>query len=125
MTNQIMILFLYWTPGGSLVFDDPARGLISEPFVMNMNNMLAEAAERSGIENADTVGFRVRFSAQLFPGAQFKLDWLREESDGNGYWSEDFQQEGWLCPAMYKYFDEAPWEIYGEFLPYAPKRKRG
>ena len=117
MTNQIMTLDLYWTPGGSLVFDDAARGLIAEPFVMNMDKMLTEAAERTGIDNAATTGFRVRFSAQPFPGAQFKLEWLREECEGNWYWSEDFQEEGWLCPAMFKYFEEAPWELYGEFLP--------
>jgi hypothetical protein len=41
-----------------------------------------------------------------------KLEWRREESGGNWYYSDKYQMEGWLCPALFKYFAKAPREIY-------------
>ena len=41
---------------------------------------------------------------------------------GNWYYSEDFTVEGWLCPALFKYFDKAPEEIYAKF---EEKEERG
>ena len=31
--------------------------------------------------------------------------------------SPDFNMEGWLCPALFKYFDKAPSEIYVKAEP--------
>jgi hypothetical protein len=40
------------------------------------------------------------------------LTWVREEAGGNAYrWSEH-GLEGWLCPALLKYFDTAPTELW-------------
>ena len=58
-------------------------------------------------------------SAGPFPAYDLKLDWLREGDGGNWYWAEQFELEGWLCPALFRYFDEAPREIYAQFLPKA------
>ncbi|MEH1853009.1 MAG: hypothetical protein V7L11_15385 [Nostoc sp.] len=55
------------------------------------------------------------FSAFPFPGYQLKFDWRREEYRGNWYYSADLDREGWLCPALFKYFDEAPKEFYAQF----------
>ena len=63
------------------------------------------------IANAEK-GFRAIFSASSFPGANWKLEWRREESGGNWYYSDRFKMEGWLCPALLKYFSAAPREIY-------------
>lgn len=52
------------------------------------------------------------FSAKPFPGHQYKLVWQRAESGGNYYLLEGQQIEGWLCPAMFKYFRKAPAELY-------------
>jgi hypothetical protein len=30
--------------------------------------------------------------------------------------------EGWLCPALFKYFDSAPKKIYAQFRPKAVER---
>jgi hypothetical protein len=46
-----------------------------------------------------------------------KLDWRREESGGNWYYSDRFKMEGWLCPALLKYFPTAPREIYVKIEP--------
>ena len=62
-------------------------------------------------------GFRLLFSATPFPGYKVKLEWRREEYGGNWYFSPDFKMEGWLCPALFKYFDEAPKEIYVKAEP--------
>lgn len=57
-------------------------------------------------------GFRLLFSAAPFPGYQRKLTWLRDESGGNWYRSDRPKSEGWLCPALFRYFEQAPAEIF-------------
>jgi hypothetical protein len=42
------------------------------------------------------------------------MNWVREEYDGNVYFCDDLQQEGWLCPALLKYFKSPPKSIYIE-----------
>jgi hypothetical protein len=91
------------------VFDDPAVGLSKEPFIACIDMMIDKVV--AGIPNADK-GFCAVSSAASFPGADFKLEWRREESGGNWYYSDQFEMEGWLCPALLKYFPRAPREIY-------------
>ena len=66
-------------------------------------------------------GFRMIFSRRPFPGWQEKLTWLRQDDArvGNWYWSDAIQADGWLCPALFRYFKSAPPEIYvrAEALP--------
>lgn len=64
------------------------------------------------IPNAE-MGFRLLFSATPFPGHTFKLVWRREEYGGNWYYSPELDMEGWLCPALFRYFEKAPPELYG------------
>ena len=45
------------------------------------------------------------------------LEWRREESGGNRYFSPQFDMEGWLCPALFKYFASAPRELFGRAEP--------
>jgi len=35
------------------------------------------------------------------------------------YYSADLGIEGWLCPALLKYFEAAPERIYAQFKPQA------
>jgi hypothetical protein len=99
---------------GMWVFDDPAVGLSKEPFIAGIDTMIDKVV--AGIPNADK-GFRAIFSAAQFPGADFKLEWRREESGGNWYYSDQFKMEGWLCPALLKYFLSAPPDIYVKVEP--------
>ena len=94
---------------GMWVFDDPAVGLTREPFIAGIDVMIDKLVAR--IPDAQR-GFRAIFSAALFPGYDVKLEWRREESGGNWYYCPKFQMEGWLCPALLKYFPAAPREIY-------------
>ncbi len=101
---------------GMWVFDDPRVGLVQEPFVSGADTMIDRVV--SNIPNAEA-GFIMVFSADPFPGHQFKLDWRRAELRGNWYFSQDLGMEGWLCPALFKYFDEAPKHIYVQVKPKA------
>jgi hypothetical protein len=99
---------------GMWVFDDPAVGLSKEPFIAGIDTMIDKIG--AGIPNADK-GFRAILSAAQFPGADFKLEWRREESGGNWYYSDQFKMEGWLCPALLKYFLSSPPDIYVKVEP--------
>ena len=94
---------------GMWVFDDAQAGLIKEPFVEGADTMIdAMITDIPGAEK----GFRLIFSASAFPSYQHKLEWVRPEFSGNVYRSAELNMEGWLCPALFKYFTEAPAEIY-------------
>jgi hypothetical protein len=111
--NSLMVICPY-KHQGMWVFDDPAVGLDKEPFIAGIDTLIDKAT--ADIPNARE-GFRAIFSATRFPGADFRLERRREESGGNWYYSPDFQQEGWLCPALFKYFRQAPPEIYVKVEP--------
>ena len=57
-------------------------------------------------------GFRILFSASRFPGFQRRLEWVREEMNGNWYRADEPSGDGWLCPALFKYFERAPQELF-------------
>ena len=94
---------------GMWVFDDPRVGLVQEPFVAGADTMIDRVV--ADIPDAEH-GFTLIFSTTPFPGYQYRLDWRREEGGGNWYYSEQLDLEGWLCPALLRYFSEAPKELY-------------
>ena len=106
--NSIFLIVPYRYQG-TWVFDDPARGLNKEPFVSGADTMMDHIG--ATLSNAES-GFRLLFSAAPFPSYTFKLEWRREEYGGNWYYTPEFSIEGWLCPALFKYFTEAPKEIF-------------
>jgi hypothetical protein len=107
-TNSLMVIVPY-RYGGTWVFDDPATGLKREPFVAGVPEMIDYLVR--DIPGA-TNGFRMVFSTQEFPGYQRRLTWLRPEGGGNYYRMDDPPMEGWLCPALFRYYREAPRELY-------------
>jgi hypothetical protein len=112
-SNSLMVIVPY-EYGGTWVFDDPATGLVREPFVAGVPEMINVLVQ--DIPGA-TNGFRMLFSTQAFPGYQKRLTWLRPESGGNYYRMEDPPMEGWLCPALFRYYREAPKELYVKAEP--------
>lgn len=96
------------------VFDDASKDLVREPFVAGVPEMIDKLTAE--VPHADK-GFRLIFSAAPFPGAQVQLDWVREETGGHWYRSNLTDGEGWLCPALFKYFDEAPPKIFAKAEP--------
>ena len=91
------------------VFDEPRLHLQHEPFVQGIPEMIDRLVK--DIPGSDQ-SVRLIFSQQQFPGAQLQLDWRREQGGGNWYFSEEYQMEGWLCPALFKFFPRAPQHIY-------------
>jgi hypothetical protein len=99
---------------GMWVFDDAKVGLVQEPFVEGADVIIDRAVE--SIPNAED-GFLMAFSATPFPGHQFRLSWRRAEAGGNYYHSHAHNIDGWLCPALFKYFEQAPGELYFQVKP--------
>lgn len=83
------------------VFDDPRVGLTQEPFVSGADTMIDRVV--ADIPDAEK-GFTMVFSATPFPGHQYDLAWRRPEGGGNWYYAADLHMEGWLCPALFRYF---------------------
>jgi len=101
---------------GMWVFDDAAVGLVKEPFVAGADLIMDRLAEQVP-DGRD--GFTLIFSELPFPGHQVSLEWLHEECGGNVYRCNELDMVGWLCPALLKYFDEAPRQIYAEVRPHS------
>lgn len=94
---------------GFWVFDDPGVGLRQEPFISGADRVLDILAAE--IPNASK-GFKLIFSPLPFPG--YTARFVRSRPEFGGYWYSwaDRGIEGWLCPALFKYFEAAPEEIY-------------
>ena len=106
--NAIMVIAPY-RHQGTWVFDDASAGLVKEPFVAGVPEMIDVLVK--DIPDADK-GFRLLFSAKPFPGHQKELTWLRGDSGGNYYSLDEPPMEGWICPAMFKYYSTAPKHLY-------------
>jgi hypothetical protein len=108
MTNSIFVIKPYkWE--GLWVFDDPNVGLVREPFVGGADTMIDVATAH--LPNADK-GFLAIFSASYFPDMQIALEWVREDFGGNVYRWPEKNMEGWLCPALLRYFSEPPKKLF-------------
>jgi hypothetical protein len=83
--------------------------LKQEPFVEGIPEMIDDLV--ASIPKARS-GFRLLFAAAPFPGYQRKLTRIRQDLRGWWYASDEPEGEGWLCPALFRYFNEAPEEIH-------------
>lgn len=108
MKNSIIVIFPY-SYKGAWVFDDSATGLVKEPFICGMSEIINVLVK--DIPNANS-GFKLLVSATPFPGFGAKLDWSLADYGGNWYCWHEKEMAGWLCPALYKYFSEAPKELF-------------
>lgn len=92
------------------VFDDASLNITHEPFVNGADTIIDALVAQ--VNNADN-GFLLLFSQNPFPNYQYEFKWLREEFGGNWYeFVDSSTMEGWLCPALLKYFLSAPSEIF-------------
>jgi hypothetical protein len=107
-SNAILVIAPYWF-NGTWVFDDEAAGLKREPFVAGVPEMIDILVK--DIPDARD-GFRLLFAANPFPGYQKRLTWLRGDMGGNYYRLDDPPMEGWICPAMFRYYSSAPKNLY-------------
>ena len=94
---------------GQWVFDDESTGLIREAFVSGTDDIIDVLVENiSGAEE----GFLLSFSDIKFPDYQVMFEWVESVEIGNWYQVKKLNMFGWLCPALFKYFDTAPKIIY-------------
>jgi Family of unknown function (DUF6717) len=106
--NSLLVIHPYKVDG-IWVFDDPRVDLVQEPFIAGADLIL----DRMTVDIPGAAkGVTVFFSASPFPGCQHEFRWQREESGGNWYYSPEYDAEGWLCPALFKYFEWAPERLY-------------
>lgn len=108
--NAIMTIYPY-KYNGVWVFDDENFGLMREAFVSGMTEIIDAIVDKELKTNCDD-GFVLIFAGTPFPGYQAKLTRIREDFGGNWYKWKDTGMEGWLCPALFHYFDTAPDNIY-------------
>ena len=108
MSNVLNVIEPYWY-ANTWVFDDASKGLEKEPFVQGVPEMIDVLVE--DIPNA-RAGFVLLFSSKPFAGYQVELTLVREEYGGHWYKPKDLEVEGWLCPALLKYFDAPPESLY-------------
>lgn len=101
---------------GLWVFDDARVGLEREPFVSGADTMIDRAV--AGIPNAEQ-GFVLLFSETPLPGHALRLQWRRSEGGGEWYFSPELGLEGWLCPALLRYFPQPPRQIFVQVKPKA------
>ena len=109
MSNSIFVIAPYWY-SETWVFDDEKLGLVREPFVSGVPEMIDYLVK--DIEDAKN-GFKMTFSVQPFPDFAQEIRRTREEFSGNWYKMTGAPHlEGWLCPALFKYFTVAPDTLY-------------
>jgi hypothetical protein len=107
--NSLYVLNIY-NHEGTYVFDDPKVDLVREPFVMGMPEIIEHQMGGGPIDT-----FTAIFSATAFPGYNTVLKRLHPEYGGTWYELDGTDLQGWLCPALFKYFLVAPERLYVQF----------
>ncbi len=113
--NSIFILQPTRNRYGIWAFDDANTGLVQEPFVGDTNvlidNMVLEAGYK--LESAAN-GIALLFSPEPFQGYQSEIYLIETTPHGSTYVNDKWDIEPWLCPALYKYFPEAPKRLFSQ-----------
>jgi hypothetical protein len=106
--NSLGVIFPY-KRNGVWAFDDPSVGLLQEPFVLGVPEIIETFVQT--LPDAEN-GFALFFSASPCPRHEVELSWAREEGGGHWYRETRTGMEGWLCPALFRYFETAPKRLY-------------
>ena len=126
-----MTIYPYLLENTCWVFDDERTGLKEEAFVLGMTEMISRLVEARSISQA-AKGFALTFSAEPFDH-DVELTWLspaavakeftcsQSQLPGDGNWYRGVvagrEMIGWLCPALFCYFDKAPQQIFVKAEP--------
>lgn len=108
-----LVIKPYWNEG-TWVFDDPSHGLDHQPIFKGAPDLLNGLVKN--IPNAQN-GFRLLCSTKPIKDFQKKLVWVKAEGGGNYYRFGDKTHQGWLYPAIYRYFPETPKVLYLKAVP--------
>lgn len=102
--NSIFTIFPY-KEGDQWVFDDESKGLVKEAFVAGADTLLDILTQ--GKDKATVI-----FSENSFPDHQLEVILKSTDETGSFYFSEKYQHELWLCPALFLYYPIAPKAIF-------------
>jgi hypothetical protein len=116
--NVMNALTLYWSQG-CWRYDDAEHNRRGEPFVLGASEAIDALRALEGFPKKRKP-FQVLFSACQFPGAHEAV-LVEEEAGGSWYRFKDVH-EGWLCPALFDFFDQAPASLWVK--PIQPSRPR-
>ena len=109
--NAIMAIHPFWK-NGMWVFTDDTAGLVEEPFVQGIPEIIEELVKH--IPDAKD-GFTMLFSSDIFPESVGMTKVERDNAcGGTWYYCLTLDKTGWLCPALFKYFSEAPDQLYAK-----------
>ena len=98
---------------GIWVFDDDRFGIVGQPFVFGADLILEKMAAQSGLSGEC---LNLVFAGIPFPGSDFTLKFIREETEGFMYRCEEENLQCWLSPSLKNYFPDPPPEIYLQLL---------
>ena len=111
--NSLFVIMPYFDKSlEAWVFDDEERGLKKEALVLGADLLCQRLYEKYG-------DFSASFSANYIPDSDIVLHRRTEPSRQNGTWYVEAttKQDTWLCPALFKFFNEAPDSIYLKVNP--------
>lgn len=120
MSNAINSIIPRRSQAGIWLFDDLYRDLLNEPFVGAANDVIDLMVAMAGIEDPED-GFNLMFSDGPFPGEQLVLDLIETGEHGSTY--KMGETEAWLCPALFRYYPEAPQQLHAAALPFRKARR--
>tara|TARA_Y100000310_G_C20223506_1_gene596803 strand:- start:235 stop:573 length:339 start_codon:yes stop_codon:yes gene_type:complete len=105
--NSLFTIAPYLT-NGQWVFDDSTKGLKAEPLILGADTLCDLLFNKYG-------EFNIVFSSNKIPKYDLCLERESKSGEiagGTQYIEAKTGQEAWLCPALFKYFDEAPFSLY-------------
>jgi hypothetical protein len=114
--NAIHVIHPYRVDKRSPVwqFDDKKRDIVNEPFVCGASEFI------SSLLPANETDCTITFSAAPFPQAEKIEILVRDHMGGTTYGHKASGKTMWLCPALLKYFDTPPSEIYFKITLFIP-----
>lgn len=107
-SNALITLFPFKCKGVWL-FNDKAVGLQNEAFILGIDDMINRLTRF--VPNAEN-GFRLTISSNPFPNYMIVLERREKASRGRWYYCPHYKMDGWLCPALFRYFWTSPKRIY-------------
>lgn len=94
---------------GVWYYDDESKGVYKEPFVCGTSEFIDMVCET---ENIPTPKALIFWADQNSSQGSHSAKFVRTESGGAWYYSEEYDHYFWLCSHLYDYFETAPEELH-------------
>lgn len=95
---------------GMWVFDDAHRNLVAEPFVLGATELIDYHLTRKEIEDSEHPV--LIFSEVALPDFDIVLKKDEHTTPDSAYFTDQFENRCWLCPAQVLFFGYVPDTIY-------------